>query len=288
MKIISAQDCPQGSDVWWEMRKGRITASGMDRILTPKTRKPSAQQEGYIAELIGDLTCQCPKYFTEQGRPVNKYMEYGQQTEAEARRFYEMETGASVLEVGMCITDDDRFSCSPDGLVEPDGGLELKCPMQKTHVEYLLKGEVPSEYLMQMHGSLIVTGRAWWDFMSYAPGLKPLLIRVTPNDLTEALRKELEAFYMKYEATKKQLGVRREDEVILSDEAKAQLQAWHDQLAREPTREALNSWLHELSQMVPEAKRAAWNAIKIYAEKKGWIFNASLKVFEAEVPSETF
>ena len=26
-----------------------------------------------------------------------------------------------------------------------------------------------------------VTGRAWWDFLSYAPGLPPVLIRVEPD-----------------------------------------------------------------------------------------------------------
>ncbi|HEX7261124.1 MAG TPA: YqaJ viral recombinase family protein [Luteolibacter sp.] len=43
----------QGSEEWLRIRKGRITASSADKILTP-TGKDSAQRIDYIFELVGE------------------------------------------------------------------------------------------------------------------------------------------------------------------------------------------------------------------------------------------
>jgi hypothetical protein len=72
-------------------------------------------------------------------------------------------------------------ACSPDGLCGNDGGLELKCPGIAKHVEYLIGGGCPDEYFHQVQGCLYVTGRAWWDFMSYYPGLPLFLVRCLPD-----------------------------------------------------------------------------------------------------------
>lgn len=189
-------DVRQGSPEWHELRQGRPTASCFDRILTPKTRKPSAQQEDYIDELIADMMRLSPPDGSENY--VNRAMQHGIDCEPEARRFYEMERRCTVTNGGFCMDDAGRFGCSPDGLIGEEGCLELKCPMGKTQVGYLRSGLLPSEYTWQVHGHLIVTGRAWCDFLSYAVGLPPLLIRVEPNDDTEALRKALDAFWDRY------------------------------------------------------------------------------------------
>ena len=61
------------------------------------------------------------------------------------------------------------------------------------------------DYLAQVHGSLIVTGRKWWDFMSYAPGLEPLRIRVVPDKYTQELAEELEKFWKRFQLAKAKL-----------------------------------------------------------------------------------
>jgi hypothetical protein len=62
-------------------------------------------------------------------------------------------------------------------------------------VEYLDKGKLPTTYIQQVQGSMLVTGRAWWDFMSYYPGLPPLIIRVERDDkLIATLEAALEGF----------------------------------------------------------------------------------------------
>ena len=68
--------------------------------------------------------------------------------------------------------------CSPDGLIGDDGGIEIKCPTGGVHVKTLLGQKVPTEHLPQIQGSMLVTGRSWWDFMSYHTEMPPLIVRV--------------------------------------------------------------------------------------------------------------
>lgn len=188
----------QYSHLWWEQRRGVPTASLFHKIITPKQGKLSAQADDLICELIADQVGPYPPVDPETFRTAE--MQHGIDTEAEARSYYSLATGMDVRQVGFCLSDDSRFGCSPDGLVGDEGGLELKCPSVKTQVAYLLAGELPPEYRPQVHGSLIVTGRQWWDFMSYAKDLPPLLIRVYPDEYTEQLRLALEEFWWRYQA----------------------------------------------------------------------------------------
>jgi len=182
-------DVQQGSDDWAELRKGMPTASDFDKIMTPVGMKLSKSADKLIARLIGE---RMSPYMPERVETFSsRAMDWGRQTEEEARRFYEMERNCKVTNGGFCTTDDGRFGASPDGLVGEDGMIELKCPEPGTHVGYLLEGGVPSDYLCQVHGQLIVTGRKWVDFMSYAQGMPPLLVRVEPGLYTEQLRKLL-------------------------------------------------------------------------------------------------
>ncbi len=185
-------DFDQYSPGWWDTRRGVPTASEFNRILTPAKWQHAAGAETYACELVGQL------YDIAYGQP-NDYattaMKNGTIMEPEARRFYSLETGSDVTQVGFCMTDDGRFGCSPDGLVGDDGGLELKHPLPATQVEYLIAGVVPPKYMAQIHGSLLITKRSYWDFLSYYPGMEPLLIRVTPDEKTVALAEALETFW---------------------------------------------------------------------------------------------
>jgi hypothetical protein len=190
-------ECQQGSIEWWAARRGVPTASGFDRIITPKTMKLAAAHVEYACELIGDM------HRLDDADARDGYtspaMQNGIDTEPEARAWYEMENSVTVERVGFITTDDGRFGCSPDALVGDMGGLELKCPRQKAQVRYLLGGRVvPDEYKAQVHGNLIVTGRAWWDFLSYCPGLPTLIVRVEPDKFTAALKSVLEEFWGSY------------------------------------------------------------------------------------------
>jgi hypothetical protein len=58
---------------------------------------------------------------------------------------------------------------SPDGLIDHDGCIEMKCPKSSVvHLQRFVDG-LPEEYRPQIQGQLWVTGRQWCDFVSYDP-----------------------------------------------------------------------------------------------------------------------
>lgn len=116
----------------------------------------------------------------------------GIQLEHLARRHYEVITYCKVTEVGLCIHESGGFGCSPDGIIyglDPieSRGLEIKCPIPETHMEYLDAGTLPDQYRPQVHGSMAVTGLRRWDFLSFCPGLPPLLLSVEWDDYTDRM-----------------------------------------------------------------------------------------------------
>lgn len=174
MKIIQ---CEQRSPEWYEARLGIPTASDFDKIFMANGAT-SKQAEKYMYKLAGEKV---------SGKAEDTYqnsaMIRGIEMEAEARDMYGLIYDVQVEQVGFCLSDCGRFGCSPDGLVSEDGGLEIKCPIASTHVMYLInKQYLLSDYLQQVNGSLLVTGRKWWDLMSYYPGLKPVIIRVERDE----------------------------------------------------------------------------------------------------------
>lgn len=168
MKIV---DVDQGSPAWLQARIGVLTASNMDKVITPKTGKPSASMTPLSYRMLAEEVL---------GRPLDDaasgFMERGRELEGEARAWYEFEHNCEVQQVGLVLRDDGKVGCSPDGLVGDDGGVEIKCPAAHTHMGYLL-GAIPDEYYCQIQGSLWMTGRTWWDFVSYNPEMPPVCLR---------------------------------------------------------------------------------------------------------------
>jgi len=187
MRIIQVE---QGSPEWHAARCGVPSASNFDMIVTTKG-EPSKQAQKYLYRLAGEIVSGNSEETYQNGA-----MQRGRELEAEARKLYEFMTGLTVAQVGFCIADGDfAYGCSPDSLVGDDGGLEIKCPTMPVHVGYVLDNVLPTDYIQQVQGNLLVTGRKWWDFLSYYPGIKPLLIRVKPDKKFQAILKaELERF----------------------------------------------------------------------------------------------
>lgn len=187
MKVI---DLVQGSPEWLEARAGVPTASEFDRIIN-MDGKPSKQREKYLYQLAGErVTGKKEETYT------NGAMARGVELEPEARQLYELVTGNQVAQTGICLLDNESCGCSPDGIiVGSEIGIEIKCPTIAVHVGYLLENKMPSDYFQQVHGSMFVTGFKYWEFLSYYPGLKPLLIRVERDEkFISALKTEMEKF----------------------------------------------------------------------------------------------
>lgn len=204
MNFITLDKFPQGSAEWLEARKGRATASEADSILTP-TGKLSKAATGYMRKLARECVLDDPMAF--QG---NKFTEWGHEFEAEARMMFSEHTGFDVSETGLCVNKDNLIlACSPDGLVMFDqaiiAGLEIKCPSVDIHVEYVMEGVLPSKYAVQVHWSMMVTGLKQWYFMSYFPGLNPLILRVEYGEFTEKLKEAAEQFCIQYASEKERV-----------------------------------------------------------------------------------
>ena len=174
MRVVNHE---QGSQEWLKSRLGCPSGSGFDKLITA-SGKPSTQSESYINQLIAEL-------MTGETTHVNvtDAMQRGTDTEPLARKFYELATGNEVKQVGFCMPDSGlKCGVSPDGLIGDDGGLEIKVPSPSWHVAYRRAGKIPTKYIQQVQGSMWITGRQWWDFVSYHETMPALIVRVERDD----------------------------------------------------------------------------------------------------------
>jgi putative phage-type endonuclease len=162
MQII--KNINQGTDEWHELRLGKVTASRLSDVISKgRGNAPSKTRASYMLQLAAErLTGEKEDSFS------NKYMEWGNECEPQARSMYEFDSGNEVEEVAFVIHS-DSFGVSPDGLIGDNGILEIKCPKTTTQIERYLKGKFPTEYKAQVQGQLLATNREWCDFVSFDP-----------------------------------------------------------------------------------------------------------------------
>jgi len=154
----------QGSPEWFEARKYVLTASNATAI-----GNAGAGLKTYVKKLLS-------KEISDEETYTSKDIERGNELEPIARLKYQFEYGVEVEEVGF-ISAGGVFGCSPDGLIGEDGGLEIKARNNEKHLELLLGNGIDSSTHWQIQMSLYVTGREWWDFVSYNPNFKNSLYR---------------------------------------------------------------------------------------------------------------
>jgi len=202
---MKMHNCEQGTIEWMTIRAGRVTASELDNLVTPIFKARTGDMvASYLYKKVAEAY---------RGRPLededfsNWHTERGQTLEEDARRYYCFNFDhARLTNVGFIEHDSGRFGCSPDALVGDDCGLEIKAPMSKTHVRYLLEGELPKEYAHQVHGSMYATGFPRWQFMSYARGFPAFLITVERDEEIQAkIQEALDAFFIRFDAALEKL-----------------------------------------------------------------------------------
>jgi hypothetical protein len=202
MEIYSME---QYSDAWFEVRLGRVTGTHFQTLVS----KPSSiGYKGLVNRIAAEL-------ITERADPLEKnytndIMENGLETEEEAALVFceEVAGGLPILEEVGFITPDrdhkykDWIGVSPDRMIinearDITGGLEIKCPLAKTQISYIVGGVLPNDYKHQIQGAMYVTGFDKWLFMSYYPNMKPFIIEVKRDpefmDLYENALKEFTA-----------------------------------------------------------------------------------------------
>jgi len=132
----------QGSQEWLAERAGRVTASALSNVMMAKT---AAGYQNYMAQLV------CERL---TGQPVETFksaaMEHGNDTEPQARAFYELETGNEVTEVGFIAHPVIEWSgASPDGLIGDDGLVEIKCPQPAKHIGARSAGRETDDHVLR-------------------------------------------------------------------------------------------------------------------------------------------
>ena len=185
----------QGTPEWFAQRLGKVTASRVADVIAKTKTGYSTSRENYMAQLICErMTGVVAESYT------NSAMQWGTETEPLARAAYEATKDVLVDEVAM-ITHPriESAGASPDGLVGDDGLVEIKCPNTATHIDTLMRQEVPMKYITQMMWQMACTERQWCDFVSFDPRMPKelqLFIQRVPrnNEYIAMLEKEILSF----------------------------------------------------------------------------------------------
>lgn len=187
MTITYHNDLIQGSEEWHAARCGLLTASEVDRIMTPKLKvADNAKSRAHLWELAAQRINQYvePQYISDA-------MLRGHEDEILARALYS-EKYAPAEQTGFVTNDKWGFTlgCSPDGLVGAEGMIECKSRCQKYQLQTIVEeftgtATIPEEYSLQVQTAMLVTGRKWCDFISYSGGMPMAVIRVEPDQATQ-------------------------------------------------------------------------------------------------------
>lgn len=176
----------QGSQEWLQARCGLLTASEVKLILTPTLKvADNDKTRAHLWELLAQR--------------VNSYVEphfigddmlRGHEDEVRARLLYSEKYAPVTTDVAFMTNDRFGFCIgySPDGIVGDDGLIECKSRRQKFQMQTIVEGGVPAEYILQLQTALLVSERAWIDFISYSGGMPMYRHRVEPDaEVQEAI-----------------------------------------------------------------------------------------------------
>lgn len=176
---LTIHEVEQGSQQWLDLRCGLLTASTIGQLISAKTIKPANNDTSRA--LTTHLVAERITGYVEPTF-VSADMERGNQDEPVARDLYS-EHYAPAIEAGFMVNtfNGHRLGYSPDGLVGEDGLIEIKSRRQKKHLATILTDEVPLENMGQIQTGLLITGRAWLDYVSYCGGMPLYVKRVLPD-----------------------------------------------------------------------------------------------------------
>ncbi|MCG7945820.1 MAG: YqaJ viral recombinase family protein [Candidatus Thiodiazotropha taylori] len=157
----------QLSEEWFAARCGKVTASKICDVVAKTRSGWAASRINYMAQLLVErLTGMKEEGYT------NAAMQWGVDTEPQARDAYMFMTDNDVVQVGFINHPIIEMSgASPDGLIADDGLVEIKCPNTATHINTFRTGKIDKKYMDQMYWQMACTEREWCDFVSFDPRL---------------------------------------------------------------------------------------------------------------------
>lgn len=152
----------QQTPEWFAAKRSVLSASDMRHVLAKKGGKG---RRGYALKIVQDLEG-IPDFADEDTPP---WFVDGKYYESFARGWYSWERKVDVAQVGFVVHDDYSFiGCSPDGLVGHDGLVEIKYrKYHRTFEQHTDTRGISKALKSQVQTQLLVTGRAWCDYVNY-------------------------------------------------------------------------------------------------------------------------
>lgn len=181
MEII---DCKQLSQEWFEHCLGSIGGSSISSVMAKGKGK---MRKNLLYRLAGEILSGIP-YESYS----NYHMERGVELEKDAVDNYFAVTGNEVESVGL-VRESEHKHYSPDSWINPNGILEIKCPIPSVHIEVVLQNKIPPEYRKQCQWGLFICQCDYVDFVSYSPNVYEKPIWIIRSGRDEELIKEMNA-----------------------------------------------------------------------------------------------
>lgn len=154
-------DIEQNTDEWLALRGGKLTSSKLGVVMASYGKAFGEPAKKYAVNIaIEQIT----------GQPIpndysNAHMQRGHEQEPIARMMYEDDTFCDVADGGFFMSE--FVGCSPDGLVDNDGVIEIKSVIATTQYSTVKRQSLDPAYKWQCIGNLKFTGRDWLDYVSY-------------------------------------------------------------------------------------------------------------------------
>jgi putative phage-type endonuclease len=195
---IKIHDVVQGSNEWFAVRKGVITASGFAHVMAKGGGKT---RTSYLERLATEIVTG-QRVATFQ----NEHTRRGVELEPEARAWYAMQYDCDPEIVGFVYNEKLKLGCSPDAYVGDRKILEIKTKLPELVTACLRRQEVPPAHMAQCQGNLWICEREVLDFLAYWPGMPPAKITVVRNEVyIRRMAVEIERFREDLNKTVKQL-----------------------------------------------------------------------------------
>ena len=153
----------QRSKEWFSARRAKLTGSNVGAALEVN---PWKTPDDLIRQMVREYHGAKPEFVG------NIATEYGRQHEPLALMDYLGKTGNHVEECGFFVhPEHDWLGASPDGLIDDNGLVEVKCTFgqrNKEKPEFKAAVDQP-HYYAQMQAEMACTGRHWVHFYQWAP-----------------------------------------------------------------------------------------------------------------------
>ena len=146
-QIITYHKCEQRTKIWHDSRLGKMSGSKIKDIIDVKKRG-MLKSKDVVLTAVADCVSELLTGISNDSHFVNEAMQWGIDTEDEV---FELLASEKTFQVGGVTNSAYKyFWLSPDLLDGDKKAFEVKCPTSKTFIKYLLKNEVPTEYLPQI------------------------------------------------------------------------------------------------------------------------------------------